>query len=335
MAYELFMDGFDYYATADITKKWQEIITSSSVYVISPGTGRRSGGALEVKGFPNFGGVIKTKTFMPSEKIVIGFAMNVTANGRGVITRFYSGGVLQFSIGMNNSSQFFSQRGTAPIHATSVNSFPLNSYQYVEIGVHLADSGGYEVRVNGSTEGWFSFTSYDTLVTAGAKIDQVWLERVPNVGDSVYLDDLYIAYGDEIKFLGDSRIDTLTLTGNSSPQDWVPDTGNAWERLNQTAGYIASGSPGASSLFSLSNLPHDPESIYGVQVNAHVSKSDAGSRTISSLLKTGNLTTVGQPLALATDTLLMRSAYSHNPATQAAFLKSDVEALEVGVRVAA
>jgi hypothetical protein len=332
MSYELFIDGFDHYATANITKKWQE--TTSTIYTIAPTSGRRGGGALSVGSFPNTNGTIKSKTFTASSKVVVGFALKITTGSLGVTTRFYAGGVLQFSIGMNGSGQFFAQRSGVAVHATSINSFPMDSYNYVEIGVHLADAGSYEVRVNGQSAGWLPATSYDTLVTTGASINQIWFERVPTVTSGAFLDDLYIAYGNELRWLGDSRVDTLALTGNSTPQGWIPNTGNAWEQLNQDVGYISASAVGESSLFVVGNLTHNPQIIHGVQLNGLASKSDTGTRAAALLLNSG-ATIEGSSVPLSVDTLLIRESYILNPVTASAWSKSDVDAMEVGVKVTA
>jgi hypothetical protein len=221
---------------------------------------------------------------------------------------------------------------------TSAQSVDFDTWTYVECGLHCSDTGSYEVRVNGNSTSWINNTSYDTAVYSASPITYIRLTRIysaTGIGLSGWFDDLYITYGDEIKFLGDSRVDTLALTANSSPQDWTPDTGNAWERLNQDVGYISSDTINATSLFAAGNLSHNPSTIHGVQINGHAYKSDAGAREAAMVLKSGGTTSVGTSTVLATDIQRVGKTHIVNPDTGVAFTKAGVDGMEVGVKVTA
>lgn len=338
MSYQLFMDGFDYYATADITKKWQSNYApfGSASFQITESAGRRSTGALSVQTGPYYA-ELTSKSFTQSRYITIGFAIKVPilASAYGVSIYIYFGSVKQCRFALTGTTaQWEFYREGAARAALSANSMQYDAWNYVEIGVDLDNAGSYELRVNGSSAGWLPQTSYDTLVTTGggATAFSLYRTNTANVG-RVYFDDLYACYGDELKWLGDSRIDALNLTGNSTPQDWTPDTGNAWERLNQDAGYISSSTVNAVSLFNASDISHNPTTIHGIQLNGHAYKSDAGYREAALALKSGATTSVGTPLALSTDALLIREPYIVDPNTSVAFTKSGVNALEVGAKV--
>lgn len=337
MAYELFVDGFDYYATEDITKKWQYY--DNRIAYIEADTGRRGTGALylannQAYGFGGGIGLIRSMPFTPSTHVVVGFALKIQLGG--ALNTFWLKSIADYEFAVRidgRNGLFHCYRSGAAIAETSTYSIPSLAYCYVEIGIHYADAGSYEVRVNGQTI--LKNESYDTKNSSATGISVFEIaNQEPNPGNK-WLDDFYIAYGDEIKFLGDSRVDTLALTANSTPQDWTPDTGNAWERLNQDAGYIASSTVNAVSLFAAGDISHNPSTIHGIQINGHAYKSDAGYREAAMVLKSGGTTDVGTPLALATDTLLIREPYIVDPNTGSAFTKANLNAIEVGAKVTA
>ncbi|MGI9159677.1 MAG: hypothetical protein ACR2K1_07990 [Saprospiraceae bacterium] len=344
MSYQLFMDGFDYYATADLPKKWQVVPATSGVpyFKVDSAAGRRGGGCLY---FNNGTGLnandpIISRLFTPSTHVVVGFAIKrnslVLANSPMRVI-FYSGNVAQVEFTQQgNTLNWSARRADSATYVYSTGSNAFDVWDYIELGVFCSNTGSFELRINGSTARGIVNTAQDTYVSGSTLIDNI---RISSAGTamgllrSIFWDDMYFAFGDELKFLGDSRIDTLNLTGNSTPQDWTPDTGNAWERLNQDAGYISSSTVNAVSLFNASDISHNPSLIHGVQVNGHAYKSDAGYRESAMVLKSGATTSVGTQLALSTDTLLIRDPYIVDPNTGAAFTKSGVNALEVGPKV--
>ena len=334
MAYELFMDGFDYYDTADITKKWQSNSASYgyATYTIAPTSGRRGGGALQLTR-DTWPCEMVSKTFPVSTHVVFGFAVKLAALSYPLIIYFKRAGNNECQFNFQLSGQIHFQRSYGDTGVYSESSLSFGVWNYVELGVNFGDDGAIEVRVNGSSVGYFPNTSYDTkLNTSSTGIDAFGIYQGSS---SSYIDDLYYSYGDELKFLGDSRVDTLALTANSTPQDWTPDTGNAWERLNQDAGYISSDTVDAVSLFNAEDITHNPSLIHGIQINGHAYKSDAGYREAALVLKSGATTDVGTPLALSTDPLLIREPYIVDPNTGAAFTKANLNAIEVGAKVTA
>lgn len=220
MAYELFIDGFDHYDTANITKKWQSNYNGN----ITAGVGRRSTGALRLATNAN-GATLISQALTPYRYITIGFALYVPTGASGPFQVYiYSGTTTQFRFLLTSTFlQWEAYRVGATAAAISDKSMPFDVWQYIEIGVDLSDTGSYELRVNGSSSGWLPKTDYDTLVTAGGKATAFSLGRPGGaITADVYVDDLYAVVGDEIKFLGDSRVDTLRLTDNFTPQDWDP-----------------------------------------------------------------------------------------------------------------
>lgn len=333
MSYELFMDGFDYYATADITKKWNYY--DGRMVAIHETAGRRGGGAMYMGdnigyGFNEGMPILRSVILPPAPKMVVGFALKYYLGGSFSTFWLKSNEGYQFALVISGTTGQFTAY-TASGSEISTYALPSAAYCYVEIGVNLSDTGSYEIRVNGQTI--LANASVDTTRVASSGLSHFEVTNQAGSPGTKYIDDFYITYGDEIKFLGDSRVDTLALTANSTPQDWTPDTGNAWERLNQDAGYISGRYTGESSLFTLGNLGFSPAVVHGVQLNGHAAKSAAGPKTMALQAKSGGTVATGAAYGLSTDTQLICQPFILNPVTGAPWGGTEIDDLEVGAVV--
>ncbi len=214
MAYAIFIDGFDHYTQAEASLKW-----FSAGGIETANTGRRgSRGCWHGQ----ISGNIVSRAFPKSSHVVLGFAYRSDGYyGFGISIYFRYGGVNQFMVSMTGIGQLTAQRSDAAIDATSDRSMTRDAWHYIEIGAIIADAGGYEIRVDGTAAGWIPWRSLDTLVTAGGGFTDLV------IAGSGYVDDLYLTYGDELKWFGDSRVDTLTVLDDAAPMDWQPDSGGA------------------------------------------------------------------------------------------------------------
>ena len=324
MAYEIFFDGFETYSTAADMLKFGYTAYPNSIHATA---GRRSSKAVSF-----FGGDI-ARSITASTHVVIGMAiktLNATVN-----------------IQLKNDSTIHAQLTllslTNPTLTTGNVSrgsaskvFPYDTYMFVEFGVYVHDTlGSYEVKVNGSSVGWFPYTANtDTRNGATTTINNFLINAI-NFADS-YGDDLYCAYGDELYYLGDSRIDRLLLTANSTPQEWTAPVGsNAYSILNTGSSYVSSNVDEATSYFTVADLDFDPTVIHGVAVRSLVKKSDAGYRESSLLLKSNSTEVESTPLPLSTDLLSQEMFFQTDPSTNTAWTTSGVNGIEVGMRVKA
>lgn len=141
-------------------------------------------------------------------------------------------------------------------------------------------------------------------------------------------------------FLGDVRVvalnpvsdDAVTFTPNGLGANWqnaalvppVPLTDfNSSPTLNNQDTYVVAALPASLGV------------IYGVTTVAAMYKSDAGGRSMASVLKSGSTAQVNANIAVATSPLVNRIVSALDPATTAAWLASNMTAgkLKVGVKV--
>lgn len=337
MAYELFFDGFESYGasgTGDTLNKfgygnlgtWQ-----TQGYVVPGRRANTYGFSLDPVYGPAWPGYFTMRRFItPSTHVVCSFAFFVTAPPDKITVRFMEGTTEHAKVVLTAGGQIVLTAGET-VSVSSVSAIGTATWRHFALGVHCATTGSYEVRIDESSDGWLPLAVADTQNGGTGVIDniQIWGGGYTRP----VIDDLHFVFGNELVWLGDRRVDRLLLDANSTPQDWAPSSGNAWERLNAGDGYVSANVDEATSLFTLDNLPYVPNIIDGVAVRSLMDKSDAGSRGAAVVLKSGATEAESTELALSTDTLGVTHVFKVDPATSAAWTPNAVNALKAGVRV--
>jgi hypothetical protein len=205
---------------------------------------------------------------------------------------------------------------------------------YYEISATIADAGGTcEVRVNGQTV--INFTGDTKNGGTSTSIDRI---RFANDWVTVLVDDLYICDNaggaPNNTFLGDIRIHTLTPDAAGSLTQMTPSSGANYttvDELPYNATDYVRGGLGQTDLYSTSNLPAGVNTIFGVQANAIIKKTDAGSLSGRTVIKAGSTTANGTSTALGTSDSTISTIHALNPDTSSSWTTGDVNSLEIGV----
>lgn len=335
----LFMDGFDHYATADLTKKW----SSNASCTISAAGGRRSGGALVVP--INSANVTKTLA-AASASFVMGAAFKTDVLVAKAIFSLLDAGNAQCELRMNaDGTLSVTRAGSALTSGTSTNAITTGVFYYVEWKVTIADSigvGSCVVKVNGAT--WITVaTGQDTKATANASANQITLNGSTSTNTATF-DDFYICdlsgSAPQNDFLGDCRIDCQFPNADGSNSTWTPSTGTTHytlvdEATPNTTDYVESNVIGNKDTWAFQDLSSITGTIYGVQINTAALKDDAGGRSIINTVKSGATNADGATQAMSTSQIYYLDIFATDPATTAAWTESAVNAAEFGVKVAA
>lgn len=329
-----FIDGCDHYVTADITKKWTSLDNSSYATISASG---RNGSCLYLRS--GYGVYL---TLDNQQTWIVGFAMKYSATISGNILRFYDGSSTQVTLFTNATSNTLSfARGTnnATILATSVNALQLNTWYYIECKVTIGDAGvgNYEVRVNGTSEGWFPSTAADTKETANASANVI---KFSHGGDG-YFDDIYIADGTAgvNDFLGDVKVTTLFPTSDGNATTFTPSTGSDnyamvdEASLDSDTTYNASSTADQIDTFGLTDST--ATSILGVQEFIVARKDDAGARTIATVCRSNGTDNVGATESPGTTYVVYRTIREVDPNTSAAWTVNGLNSAEFGYKVVA
>lgn len=336
----LFMDGFDHYASADITKKY----SVSSSATISSNTGRRSGGCY-VGGKYHY-----TTKSLPSSSASVVFGMAVKlvsdASTTGLVS-ILEGTTVHLTLGFvgTTGGKIRITRGDSggTLLATSTATLSIGFWYYVELKATIHDTtGSYELRINGGAD--VSGSSVDTR-NGGASgvIDTIQLGSYATIGTPASYDDFYICNqsgATNNNFLGDCRIDTLYPTSDGNYSAFTPSTGTTHytlvdESTPNTTDYnsgVNSGDRDSYGYQDLSSITN--QTIYAVQINAAALKSDAGARSLGTMSRLSGTDKDGTGAALGTSQMYISEIQETDPSS-AAWTQSNVNAAEFGVKVTA
>ncbi|NMF98381.1 hypothetical protein GPA27_13400 [Aromatoleum toluolicum] len=332
----LFVDGFDHYATADITKKW----TTSASASISAAAGRRAGGAAAIPA--NASSSMVKSGLGNAATLVVGFAYNPSGalNGSTTICELRDAGTVQLFMRYNMDTTLSVVRGSTVLGTTSA-TFALSAWHYIELKATIHDTtGSFEVRVNGASV--LSATSQDTKNGSNAYVNEVAL-RANQYATSLF-DDFYVcdtSGSANNDFLGDCRVDTIYPTGDGTYSQWTPSTGTSHyamvdEAAPNTSDYNAGANVGDRDSYTLGDLSALTNStVYGVQVSAAMLKDDAGAKSAAVFVRSGSTNGDGTAAALGTSQGYVRQVYETNPNGSVAWTEATVNAVEVGVLVSA
>lgn len=336
----IFMDGFDHYATADITKKW----TSQSGSGLSIGSaGRRLSGQLRLTN----NACHITKTFAANASWVIGFAFSTIALPTGALTLalLLDAGTQQCELRLNaDGTLSVTRAGTSVAGGTSASAISAGAYYYIEWKVTIADSIGAnscKVRISG-VDVLTLPAGTDLKNTANSYATQVRIGNATTTSNTSDYDDLYICDQNgstNNDFLGDCRVDTQFPNADGATTNFVTSSGTTHytlvdEAAPNTTDYVDSATVGDRDLYEFANLTAlSASTVYGVQVSTAALKDDAGSRSIAVTARSASTNVDGATQALSTSQLIHSSIFETDSAS-AAWTQSSVDAAQFGIKVA-
>ena len=340
----LFLDGFDHYVTADITRKWTTVSGASDV-IIDTSVTRSGAHALRVlNGWTRF----VTRT-LPSalRTLVVGFAYRPEGSGTDSLSsvaplgplRIMSGSSGQLALRLRASNQLALIRGNqnGTILATSNTALASGTWYYLELRVYIDSTNGeYELRINGVTEFLGSGANTQTLTDNSANVIALY---GADSGHS-YFDDLYLrgAAGLEAGgFLGDGKIITRYPTSDGTYNQFARSAGttnyeNVDEATPDTADYIYSNTVEHKNTFGFAALA-DPGSVQAVQLNLLVNKETAGYRAVQPYLKSNTTEQAAALQAVSVDPLYRLKVWDQDPHTSDGWQTANLDSAEFGLEV--
>jgi hypothetical protein len=224
--------------------------------------------------------------------------------------------------------------GTALVAADSPLLAQVLYHIEAKITFGAADTGSFEVRVNGSTFMSGSGLTIDPTNRTHLGFGITASSAVGTQSSRIFFDNLFIwddIDGDVTDFIGDRVVFTLLPDSDGSSQDWAPSTGSdGYDVINNVppTGYISSTTPGDYSNFGMSDLSQPSHSIVGVQVNVKAVKTDAGDSEIV-FGPEGALDGVAEPVL--DQATYFTKVWERDPDTDASWSASGVQDLIVGI----
>lgn len=325
MAYDVFMDGFEYPQL-----RWDNVVAMavSSVGRVGQCVAAFSAASGCEKAFP------AAKCFTVGAAVKVA-AMPVVSTPLYV---FYDGEVVQGYLALAPDGKLEYYVGSELI-GVSASSLVLGRWHYIEAGVKVDNTNGtFKLQVDNTTQGWIPEVTGATQVTANASIDKlslVYMDPGFNTAQ-LYFDDLYVAYGDELVFFGDSQVGQLIADADGDIDEWIGSDGNTTDNFRMVLGLntaIDTEVDGSTSLFQMSNIPINPAVIHAVQVSAISRNTFPTDRNLTFVAKSNGVTSPDALFPWTTGDKFFYRTFLKDPGTDAAWTKTGVNALQVGVKM--
>lgn len=333
----LFFDGF---ATNDLTTKWDA--GSAINGGVNTTTPRVTGGSWVVLYNSSL-----FKTITASSKVIVGYGVYCNSGNSNALL-FYgdSGATTHITVMRNTTGRIEIRRGTTAgtLLATGTTVIPLTQWFYMEASVTISDTvGEVHVRLNGAGSDEVSYTGDTKNGGTNTTIDRVAYSTVTGAAN-VWITDFYICddtgSAPNNTFLGDVTVRTLSPNGNGNSSQLLGSDGNSTdnyllvdEKPFSSTDYTGSATTGQKDTYALSDLPASVTTVYGVNVNANMLKSDAGAASARMVIRTGSTDYGGSTRALSTGALTYHEFYEQNPNTSTFWTPANVDGLEAGMEV--
>jgi hypothetical protein len=334
----VFMDGF---SGGDALKgKWDP---SSNGYTTMLDANSRISGNY----YAQYGTLTNTsKSFSsPMSKVIVGYGAYLYYQFAPLTMSFYgdTGGTQHITIVRNTTSGFLEVRrgGTGgALLATGTTQIQLSTWYYLEISCTISDTvGEVHVRLNGSPTDEVSYTGDTKNGGTNTSIDRLTF----NV-DRNNIADLYVLDGTGSAplndFLGDVAVRTLSPNGNGNYSQLTNSSGNSTnnytfvdEHPYSSTDYVGSATSGQKDSYTLSDLPAGVSTVYALQVNGLMAKTDASLGQARNFLRSGGADYSGTTRPLATSFVSYADLYPTDPATGVSWTVSGVNNLETGMEV--
>lgn len=250
---------------------------------------------------------------------------------------FYLNGIVQVWRGLPASGTLLVQTPTA--------SFQEDQWFYGEARCKVDPTAGQvEVRINTKTV--ISLVAANTQATVNGTYDLIGVGFYNwGVAQRAFygFDDMYFcdtAGGANNNFLGNCRVMTQFVTGNSTPQNFAiggsSPAATAWQSLLNTnlddTKYIHDGTAGDSSLFTIEAIVNAPM-VFGIAASAAARMDDATQRTERNVIKSGSTTATGADHLINQTYTFYKDIWETNPATGVGFTGAELNALLIGPKV--
>lgn len=339
----LLVEGFDNIDTATLSQKGWAV----SGQTVGSAYGRFAGS--QGVSLANYQGDIQAP-IPASNTVILGFAICPLTNAYPNVAVFSSTSNQQIAVRMDwaNSRLRFLRGDSTVLASTNIGSMNLSgsAWQYLEVKIYFHSSAGtIDCHVNGVS----AMTPATGLVTQYGAVQAV---TVVTIGGHIFgegglpmnVDDLYICDDTGTTnntFLGDVRVLTLMPTGAGGSTQFTPSAGSNYACVNEVppngdTSYVESSTVGNIDYYAMADLSVVPATIFGVQVDVDMEKTDAGARTGRTKLISSAAVTNGATVApSAASYAYAKTIVEKDPNTTAAWTYAGVNAAQAGVEVVA
>lgn len=286
-------------------------------------------------------------------RIFYGVAINVTSGifgatgsaNPGIVLRGDSGTVDHLTLNWDVNGRVHLRRGSpngAVIATSSHTPLVSGTWHYYEIEATVADAGGVcKVRLDGVEV--INFTGDTKNGGTNTTIDQVHIGNLA-VTPTMLLDDEYLnddtGPAPHNTYWGDVSIRESRYNGNGAINQLVGSDGNSVDNHLQvdevpynTTDYNGSATPGQQDLYAVADIS-GATTVLAVQQHVYVAKTDAGARSIKTLMRaaTGTIASSAET-PLSTTYAVVDGPIRTTDPDNAALTQANINSAQFGVEV--
>lgn len=254
---------------------------------------------------------------------------------------FDSAAAVQFTLGALSDTVITAWRGAFNTTSVTTGTVPTmhGAWHYLEFVVTMNGSSS-TITVNWDGVQIISGT-FNIQATGNANCRYVRLGVGPNSGNTVAYDDVYMSdnTAPNTGILGQPSVKTSLMTSNGTHQAWTASSGSAVSCINGNppsnfSTYISDGTTGDISTFNPVGIGSVGR-VLAVCLKNEVELDSGGSRGVTGAIRISGTDYAGSTHSISNTTAgQIYDLWDTNPNTSAAWLTSDVNGAEWGVKVA-
>lgn len=331
---------------ANFLAYWGIVAASFGTWSVQAAGGRSGGSSIRFTTISAGQTNYLTKSLDSQPTWGVAFAMRFSVLTNGIVAAFDDSGTNQVDLRVNADGSFsITRNGT--VLGTTQPILAINSYCHVELKTTIHPSAGTaQLWVNGSQR--LNLSSQNTRATANSSANQFRIGGASTFGSTSLAadwDDLIVYDGqttdangnaDITGPIGDCALTWLLPTGAGTTTQFTPSTGSNFAAVddaipNGDTDYVESTTVGQKDTYALADLPANIVTVKSVAMVHYVRKTDAGSRQMGAVLRSGG-TDYTHPTGvdLSDSYLYSFRNWGSNPSGAAAWTPTAVNALEVG-----
>lgn len=341
----VFMDSFDHYSSANLGQKWDVLSVTGGTNIDTSG-GRRGTQSFIANINPTRIG----KIVCGLSCYIVGFAYKQDAGLTTTrsILNFNDGTISHLDLAVSTDDTLYIRRSGTTVLSSYSLPIAMGTYYYIEMKAEISNSisaGGVEVKLNGVSIMTLA-AGVDTQNAGSAEINRIHIGTNGVTSDSEFFDDLYIidTKGAEASnFLGDVRIDALRISATGTVSNWSPSSAGATlvsmisdTAPNSNVNYMFASAASAAARWTHSALVSANGSIYGVQLNLNVAKSDSTSaKSVAGLFFSGSVSGVGSTTLVGNTSYTYVTLITSADASGVSWSSNTITNTEFGIKIVA
>lgn len=270
------------------------------------------------------------------------FSNGLPGNLDGVL-RLFESGTTHIELRFNGTVFYFTRNGTYLTQGTFAPS--ANTWIGMEVWVEIHDTTGVlKLFINGNATPDINWSGGDTRNGGSGVVTTVQFRDLGHGSGSnnVIVSDV-VVYDDQgsvnnLAPLGDLRVERIVPTGAGATTQMTPSAGANWQTVDETVAngdtdYVSETTVGEKDTYALGNLASGAGGVLAAQVTASARKSDAGSKSLATILRSsGGTEDQGPDVALGTSYAFTQRTLNAVPGG-AAWDQTEVNGLEAGAIV--